>query len=156
MLVRLSHLLVLIALTVGALVLPAPANAATAAQQYASTAHKVTNKVRVNHDRKALRSHKCLKRAAVRQAKKMAGKENIFHQLLGPILDGCLLSYVGENVAYGYATGGAVVRKGWMKSPGHRKNILDKGFTRMGIAARKSDDGTWYVAQVFGKPLLGK
>lgn len=42
------------------------------------------------------------------------------HQELGPILDECGLSTVGENVAYGYPTGGAVVRRGWMRSAGHR------------------------------------
>ena len=34
----------------------------------------------------------------------------------------------GENIAKGYATPEAVV-KGWMNSPGHRANILNKSFT---------------------------
>lgn len=43
----------------------------------------------------------------------------------------------GENIAYGYRTPKAVV-DGWMNSPGHRANILNAGFTQIGVG---------YVAQ---------
>ncbi|WP_435745030.1 CAP domain-containing protein [Nocardioides sp. SYSU DS0663] len=149
----LGSLVATFALVVAVLALPAPAaSAAGPAQEYASAAFKATNKVRARRDLDRLSRDRCLRRAAVRQARTMAGQENIFHQLLGPLLDGCLLSHVGENVAYGYPTGRTVVRKGWMKSPGHRANILARQWTEMGIAARRADDGTWYVAQVFGTP----
>ncbi|GGO71151.1 CAP domain-containing protein [Nocardioides deserti] len=149
---RLGTVVIGLALAAALLVVPAPAQAATPAQDYARAAVKATNKVRANRDRATLRVDRCLRKAAVRQAKVMAGKSNIFHQVLGPLLDGCALTVVGENVAYGFASGTEVVKTGWMKSPGHRRNILDKRFTRVGIAARQSDDGVWYVAQVFGKP----
>ena len=44
------------------------------------------------------------------------------------------LSYrvAGENIAYGYSTPQAVVN-GWMNSEGHRKNILNAGFTQIGV-----------------------
>ena len=38
----------------------------------------------------------------------------------------------GENIAKGYATPEAVV-KGWMNSPGHRANRLNKSFTHIGV-----------------------
>lgn len=38
----------------------------------------------------------------------------------------------GENIAKGYRTPQAVV-DGWMNSPGHRANILNSGFTRIGV-----------------------
>ena len=38
----------------------------------------------------------------------------------------------GENIAMGYATPQAVVN-GWMNSPGHRANILNASFTRIGV-----------------------
>lgn len=44
---------------------------------------------------------------------------------------------VGENLAWGtgsYGTVGAIFRA-WMKSPGHRENILD-GFSQVGISLR--------------------
>lgn len=38
----------------------------------------------------------------------------------------------GENIAKGYKTPGAVVN-GWMNSSGHRGNILNPSFTRIGV-----------------------
>lgn len=38
----------------------------------------------------------------------------------------------GENIAKGYSTPEAVVT-GWMNSEGHRKNILDPGYTTIGV-----------------------
>ncbi len=37
----------------------------------------------------------------------------------------------GENIAYNYLDAGAAV-EGWLNSPGHRKNLLDKSYTYMG------------------------
>ena len=44
------------------------------------------------------------------------------------------LSYrtAGENIAKGYATPQAVVN-GWMNSSGHRANILNASFTKIGV-----------------------
>lgn len=41
-------------------------------------------------------------------------------------------SCVGENIAYGYSTPEAVM-EAWMKSDGHRKNILDPQFTDIAV-----------------------
>ena len=38
----------------------------------------------------------------------------------------------GENIAYGYATPQAVMN-GWMNSSGHRANILNASYTRIGV-----------------------
>ena len=38
-----------------------------------------------------------------------------------------------------------------MRSAGHRANILDREFRLLGSGARRSGDGTWYAAQVFGR-----
>ncbi len=43
----------------------------------------------------------------------------------------------GENVAYGYPTGRSVVNRGWMRSEGHRANILSPGFKLVAVAARR-------------------
>jgi uncharacterized YkwD family protein/spore coat assembly protein SafA len=40
--------------------------------------------------------------------------------------------YAAENIAQGYPTPREVV-SGWMKSPGHRKNILSKKYTHIGV-----------------------
>ncbi len=40
---------------------------------------------------------------------------------------------IGENLAVGYPSAAAVV-DGWMHSPGHRANILGRGFNEVGVA----------------------
>ncbi|NTS41355.1 CAP domain-containing protein [Flavisolibacter sp. BT320] len=39
----------------------------------------------------------------------------------------------GENIAFGYRNEAEVV-KGWIRSPGHCKNIMSKSFKEMGVA----------------------
>ncbi len=134
-----------------AVLTPSVAEARTAEAVYQTSIHVVTNQARLQRDRVRLRTNACVQRFAVRQAKRMAAQERMFHQDLGPILTACGLSKVGENVAYGYATGLEVVRVGWMRSPGHRANILARDYRLLGSGARRSEDGTWYAAQVFGR-----
>lgn len=45
---------------------------------------------------------------------------------------GYLFSTAGENIAAGYTTPETVVQ-GWMRSSGHRANILNPNFTEIGI-----------------------
>ncbi|MDO9496653.1 MAG: CAP domain-containing protein [Nocardioides sp.] len=134
-------------------VIVAPAQAATPAQTYAGKIMSATNTVRVNHELPKFRGNLCVKGFAVRQARRMATQERMFHQNLGPVLSKCGLRTAGENVAFGFPTGRAVVLQGWVRSPSHLANILDRGFRLLGAAARKSDDGVWYAAQVFGTKL---
>lgn len=55
----------------------------------------------------------------------------------------------GENIAAGYTTPESVMT-GWMNSPGHKANILNKSFTEMGIGIYKGDRGYKnYWAQMF-------
>jgi uncharacterized protein YkwD len=130
---------------------PAVERVAPPQSRYQAQAFAATNRHRSTHDRPALRKQDCVQRFAVRQARRMARQERMYHQDLSPILRRCGLSRVGENVAYGYPSGRAVVNQGWMHSAGHRRNILDRRFRLLGLGARQSDDGTWYAAQVFGR-----
>lgn len=140
-----SALVALLILTV----VPGSAAAAPPAKRYANAAHQTTNVERDKRDLRTLRKNACLTRFAVRQAKRMAAKRQIFHQNLRPVLKRCGMRRVGENVAFGFRTGRSVVRDGWMNSQGHRANILERRYRLMGIGARKAG-GAWYVAQVFG------
>ncbi len=118
--------------------------------RYQNQARAATNNKREAHDLVRLRSGKCVQRAAVRQARRMANQERMFHQDLGRVMDRCGLTSAGENVAFGYSTGRQVVRA-WMRSEGHRANILARSFRILGMAMRRSDDGRPYAAQVFGR-----
>ena len=117
-------------------------------------AFTATNANRDQHGLRALEGQRLPASAAVRQAKLMAQREQMFHQDLGAVMDDCHLSTAGENVAYGYPSGKSVVNDGWMNSEGHRANILNPSYRLMGIGARQGHDGRWYVAQVFGRKGL--
>ena len=52
----------------------------------------------------------------------------------------------GENVAYGYSTPESVM-KGWMDSPGHKRNILDCSYKEIGVGLAQPGD---YWTQDFG------
>jgi len=62
-------------------------------------------------------------------------------------------SYAGENIAAGYTTPEAVV-EGWMNSEGHRENILDPYFTKIGIGYYYSSSSEYghYWVQTFVQP----
>ena len=132
---------------------PAPTPISTQTQTYATKIMSATNTVRTNHARARFAGNLCIKGFAVRQARRMANQERMFHQNLGPVLSKCGLRTAGENVAFGFPTGRAVVFLGWVRSPSHLANILDGHFRLLGSAARRSDDGVWYAAQVFGTRL---
>lgn len=60
----------------------------------------------------------------------------------------------GENLAINFVDSNDVARA-WMDSPGHRANILNGGFTEIGIAAVSGTykgKKTIYVVQLFGAP----
>lgn len=128
-----------------------PAHAgALGAVAYAGQAFRATNHQRATHDRHRLGHSDCLHRFARRQAVRMARRARIYHQDLDRVLRRCHMDFVGENVAVGFTSGESVVDAGWMKSPDHRENILEPGFRRMEVVARRGADGRWYASQVFG------
>jgi uncharacterized protein YkwD len=62
---------------------------------------------------------------------------------------------VGENLAK--ATNGSVVPsrllEAWVRSPSHRKNLLESRFTKTGIGVFMDSLDTYYVTQIFVQPL---
>jgi uncharacterized protein YkwD len=65
---------------------------------------------------------------------------------------GYLFSSAGENVAYGYGDAATVVT-GWMNSEGHRQNILNPGYTEIGIGYAQGANGQPFWTQDFGTQL---
>ena len=70
----------------------------------------------------------------------------------------CLVS---ENIGYQYRSDGFKTAaeladgfvEGWKRSPGHRKNMMDRDATGIGVAvARSPKTGRYYGVQVFGRP----
>jgi uncharacterized protein YkwD len=150
-----SVLFPLLALAMTGIIPMSSADAATtsaaSAAVYEEQAVRTTNNQRTRRDMRALRTDSCLTRYANQQATRMANQRRLFHQDLSPILRRCDMTGVGENVAYGYPSGRSVVNEGWMKSPGHRHNILTRKFRVVAVAAAQDDIGNWYTAQVLGR-----
>lgn len=65
---------------------------------------------------------------------------------------GIKFSAAGENIAMGQKTAEEVMNA-WMKSPGHRSNILSPSYTQIGVGLAKNSNGTCYWTQMFIKPL---
>ncbi|OHT11090.1 hypothetical protein TRFO_04031 [Tritrichomonas foetus] len=72
------------------------------------------------------------------------GAQQRFDQMTGS--NGC-----GENVAMNHNHAHPIesMTEGWLKSPGHRANILGN-FTHVGNAFVTNNKGTWYGTQLFG------
>lgn len=61
---------------------------------------------------------------------------------------------IGENIAGGYQTPEDVV-DGWMRSEGHRKNILHPDFTELGVGYTYEENSQYkhYWVQIFRRPM---
>jgi hypothetical protein len=87
--------------------------------------------------------------AARGQAERMAASGELYHNPnLASEVGGW--SRIGENVAFAgdWKSANDVL----MNSPDHRAQILDSGYTQMGVGTAVSDDGTFWVAEVFRTP----
>lgn len=58
-------------------------------------------------------------------------------------------SAAGENIAYGYVTPDDVV-KGWMGSPGHKANILNKRYKSIGVGFYEKNGAKYWVQMFIG------
>lgn len=61
---------------------------------------------------------------------------------------------IAENIAYGQQTADEVV-KAWMKSPGHKENLLGSTYTEIGVGLAYSSNRTPYWVQIFGSRTSG-
>ena len=54
----------------------------------------------------------------------------------------------GENIAWGQKSPEEVVAA-WMNSAGHRANILNSGYTKLGVGYEQNERGVNYFTQLF-------
>jgi uncharacterized protein YkwD len=133
---------------------------AAAANQ--STAQKLTSDLfaRLNAERRArglaaLDWDDDLARVAGDWSGEMAGSGNFRHRDLGAAgsLPGMAkFSALGENIAWveGYPSMGNQLHVGWMRSEGHRANMLQRGYDSVGIGVVCSGGRAW-ATQNFGR-----
>ena len=101
---------------------------------------ELTNRERLKAGLPALKRQKNLQESAAWLARDMADRRYFdHHDSVGRNLTGRITGFkyadfstLGENIAMGQRTAQEVV-DGWMKSPGHRANILSKNFAEIGV-----------------------
>jgi uncharacterized protein YkwD len=110
---------------------------------------KLTNARRKAHGVKPLKAGKCPDHFAETWTRHMARTHDFEHQSLTPFFRRCDgISTAGENIAYGYETPRALV-SAWMRSAGHRANILNRHFHRIGVSGWRATNGATYATQDF-------
>jgi uncharacterized protein YkwD len=142
---------------------PAPSSTSAPATSQATTVSgKITQELfaRLNAERQArgLRTLKwddSLANMASDWTEHMASTKDFAHRDLGAAssLPGISkFSALGENIAWveGYPNEAMQLHTGWMKSEGHRSNMLQPGFDSVGIAVVCSGGRAW-ATQNFGR-----
>lgn len=119
---------------------------------YAEQVLQLVNKERQAAGLSALSMDSKLKAAADKRAVETVSKFS--HQRLNgsnfdTVLDeyGVKFNSAGENIAYGQPTPKSVVNA-WMNSAGHRANILDSRFNKIGVGVHEQN-GVIYWTQLF-------
>jgi len=143
--------------TAGFLLLAAPVMAAESPAELISTFRLKHGEVRVVRDA-------TLDRIALEQARAMAAKDNLSHEVLGPFtrrIEPARAGRAAENIAYGYENFEKTLGQ-WVDSSGHRRNLLLHNASRVGIASAKDASGkrTYWAMVIAGdyepKPGKGK
>ena len=127
---------------------PRTTTSPTTVLSYADRVLALTNAERTSRGLRALSFSSCADGYADSWAKALAAAGSLSHQALSPILSTCAARSVGENVAFGNVTPEVLVQM-WMDSPGHRANILNAGFTHLGVGDVTTSTGRVYGVQVF-------
>jgi hypothetical protein len=142
-------------LAAGFLMLAAPAVAAGSPAELISSFRAKHGEVRVTRDA-------TLDRIAMEQARAMAAKNQLSHEVLGPFTRRVASAGAGraaENIAYGYDSFEKTLGQ-WIDSSGHRKNLLLHNASRVGIASARDASGkrTYWAMVIAGdyEPKPGK
>lgn len=96
--------------------------------------HEIVNEERQKQGLPPYKCHAALVREARKWSDKQCARGRIGHDGVGSRYKATGLSYTraGENVAAGQPTPAAVMSS-WMKSSGHRANIMHRSFTHLGV-----------------------
>lgn len=142
---------------------PARAPLATKPQSLDTMAREVVylvNLERLQHKLPPLRVNTKLVADARLQAEQIAQTGVLDHYILAaayptPIVRAEAAGYawnaLGENLALGYSDASSAVAA-WMRSPGHRANILAHGYVETGVVLAPDARGRLIFVQTFGAP----
>lgn len=107
------------------------------------------NRERTARGLRAYRYSPQLSTVALRWAHQMGRSQKLKHN---PRLTNQVRGYrfVGENVGYGPSL--SRTHAAFMKSPGHRANVLDRDYNQIGMAVVKDSKGRYWIVEVFRDP----
>jgi uncharacterized protein YkwD len=121
-----------------------------AAAQSTTPAELISN-FRLEHGEGRVTADSTLSRIAHQQAAAMAARDVLDHGVLSPFSSRVASSgseRAAENIAYGYDSFSKTLDQ-WIESSGHRRNLLMRGASRVGVASAKSSTtGRTYWAMV--------
>jgi hypothetical protein len=131
----------------GFLLLSAPAMAAESPAELISGFRLKHGEIRVVRDA-------TLERIALEQARAMAAKDQLSHEVLGSFTGRIAPARAGraaENIAYGYENFEKTLGQ-WIDSSGHRQNLLLHNASRVGVASAKDASGkrTYWAMVIAG------
>jgi uncharacterized protein YkwD len=143
-----------IGLLTAALFVAAPFLASPAEAQLSTGERRLTHKVnlaRASHNENRLSVNHRLSELARRHSRAMHNANNpLMHsttnQLYNYMDEANCVAMIGENV--GRASTVAGMHQAFMDSPGHRRNILEDNWTKVGVGIRRFDGNLW-VTELF-------
>ena len=140
-------------------------------EQFADTAAEVAespaeliSSFRLKHGEARVVRDATLDRIALEQARAMAARNDLSHEVLGPFARRIAPARAGsaaENIAYGYDVFEKTLGQ-WIDSSEHRKNLLLHNASRVGIASARDASGkrTYWAMVIAGdyapKPPKGR
>lgn len=122
------------------------------------------NRTRVANRRKALREDPALSRAARGHSEELAGRRTLDHNSTDPSrrtltmrieAAGGVWNRAAENLAQVSAPASDVPSRTahlWLRSEGHRRNMLEPVYTHTGVGVAIDQYGVWYITQVYVLP----
>jgi uncharacterized protein YkwD len=112
-----------------------------------------TNALRSSAGVPALKESDTLTRKAEAWAQHMASTGKLSHSNLTDGLSGLNWKALGENVGYASGSGDPLKRihDMFVSSAPHRANLVNAGFTHMGVGVAKDSQGRVWVAEVFAR-----
>jgi uncharacterized protein YkwD len=119
-----------------------------------SSSATMISEFRLKHGEGRVTMDATLVRIALQQAKAMATKDTLDHDVLGSFSSRIALAKAGraaENIAYGYDSFEKTLDQ-WTNSTGHRKNLLLPKASRVGVASATSatTHRTYWAMEIAG------
>jgi hypothetical protein len=120
----------------------------------AESAAELISRFRAQHGEARVTRDAALDRIAEAQARAMASRDELGHEVLGSFSSRIAPSRAGraaENIAYGYDSFEKTLQQ-WIDSSEHRKNLLLHNASRVGIASARDASGkrTYWAMEIAG------